>query len=321
MTTLCNSDSTRRLGIALGSGAARGWAHIGVLEVLREEQLEPGFVAGTSIGSLVGAAYLSGKLDDLKDAAVDLDLRSILYYFLELGLNRSGMIDGHKVFEFLGKRIGSGKIEDLPRPFCCVATDILEGREVLLRDGELRDAVRASISIPGLFTPVYRDEMVLVDGGVTNPIPTEHARALGAQVVISVDINAGRLTRARRSVPINRLEKMRELAQASGKDPLGWRKRLATRLEELQPEALGRWKRWLAPDPIPGMVDILGNSVRIMEEQIAAARLQLHPPDILLQPEVGHLNILEFNHADEAIAAGRKCAEQALPAIRRALDR
>lgn len=177
-----------RIGIALGAGSARGWAHIGVLQTLVAADIVPEVVAGTSMGALVGAVYADDGLARLERWVTALTWRRMVGYFdLSLG---SGLLKGGKVFadlrgEFLGKRI-----EDLGRAFAAVATDLASGREIWLREGPVADAVRASIAMPGLFTPTSRDEQLLVDGALVNPVPVTLARAMNAEFVIAVDLSS-----------------------------------------------------------------------------------------------------------------------------------
>jgi len=177
-----------RIGIALGSGSARGWAHIGVLAALAEAGISPEVVSGTSIGSLVGAVYADDNLPALERWVTALTWRKVVGYF-DLSFS-GGLLKGSKLFEDLHSGFLDKRIEELKRPFGAVATDLGNGREVWLRTGPVADAVRASIAMPGLFTPRARDEQLLVDGALVNPVPVSMARALGADFVIAVDLSS-----------------------------------------------------------------------------------------------------------------------------------
>lgn len=182
------TQSPPRIGIALGSGSARGWAHIGVLEALLEAGIRPDIVCGTSIGALVGAVYADDKLGELSDWVQGLTWRKVVGYFdLTFG---GGILKGGKLFDYLRGALLDGSIEELRRPFAAVATDVANGREVWLREGPVADAVRASIATPGLFTPWPHAGRLLVDGGLVNPVPVSLARALEAEVVIAVDLSS-----------------------------------------------------------------------------------------------------------------------------------
>src|SRR5574339_324057 len=180
-----------RIGLALGAGGARGWSHIGVIEVLTEAGIRPDIVCGTSMGALVGAAYAAGEHDRLKDWALSLGWREV--FGLMDFTWRGGLIRGKKLFEFMRSRFGLRDISALPMPYGAVATELASGREVWLREGHVLDAVRASIAIPGVFAPVLRDGELLVDGGLVNPVPVSMCRALGADVVIAVDLGRSKL--------------------------------------------------------------------------------------------------------------------------------
>jgi len=304
-----------KLGLVLGSGAARGWSHIGVIEALEDAGIQPDIITGTSIGSLVGGVYASGRLPELKEAALSLDVKSILFNFLDFGIQRSGLIDGNKVTEFISEHLKETPIESLSRPFACVATDALNGSEVTFGAGDMLTAIRASISIPGIFTPVYHEERVLIDGGVVNPVPVNTARNLGADVIIAVDINHGVVKHPPKSIPPNYLERLRDSSEKAKTDAFGIVEHFRDTIKHFDPERLGPMKRYIAPEPIPNIFDVLGNSLRIMEAQIAETRFTVFPADVLIRPNVADVSILEFNRAEETICAGYEATLEAMPAI------
>jgi NTE family protein len=177
-----------RIGIALGAGSARGWAHIGVLRALTKEGIEPDVVCGTSIGALVGAVYANDTLPQLEEWVLALTWRRVMSYF-DISFS-SGLLKGGKLFDYLRGGLLEKRIEDLRRPFAAVATDLANGREVWLREGMVAEAVRASIAMPGLFTPYLQGDRLLVDGALVNPVPVSLARALDADFVIAVDLSS-----------------------------------------------------------------------------------------------------------------------------------
>ena len=181
-------DKLRKIGLALGSGSARGWSHIGVIRGLQEANIAIDIVCGSSIGALVGGAFAAGKLDEAEKLIRGLAWSDVLG-FMEVPIPRSGIINSEKVAEYLRERIGDPNIEDLPIPFAAVATDLTSGQEVWIRQGSLIEAIRASISMPGMFTPCFRDGRLLVDGGLINPVPVSLCRSLGANTVIAVNPN------------------------------------------------------------------------------------------------------------------------------------
>ena len=185
-----------RIGLALGSGAARGWAHIGVLHALADAGIAPDIVCGTSMGALVGGVHLSGHLDILEDWARGLTKFGVISQ-LDFTVAGGGMIGGRRLIRMLERYLADIRIEGLSLPFTCVATDLLTGHEVWLNEGPLIDALRASFSLPGIFAPVRHDGRWLVDGALVNPLPVSVCQALGAQVVIAVNLHADLIGRAR----------------------------------------------------------------------------------------------------------------------------
>ena len=182
------TDSPKKIGLALGSGSARGWAHIGVIRALAEAGIRIDCVAGTSIGALVAAVYASGNIDSLEEVVLQIDWKQIAYS-LDVVFPKSGLIDGKKVAAFIRSQVKQINIEDLPLPFRAVSTDLATGSEVVIKQGDIIEAVRASISVPGIFTPVKKGGTILVDGGLVNPVPVSVVREMGADFVIAVDLN------------------------------------------------------------------------------------------------------------------------------------
>jgi len=287
---------TRRpkLGIALGSGSARGWAHIGVLRALAEQGIAPNFIAGCSMGAMVGAACAAGRIEHLEAWALSLDWKGVVG-LLDLGL-RGGLIKGDRLLNMFQAQFVECQFSELALPFAAVATDLATGKELWLREGKVSDAVRASCTVPGLFRPVWRDGRYVVDGSVVNPIPVSLCRAMGAEVVIAVDLGS----HLNRRFPLD----SQEPAKAGAR-----RRRLFN--------VLGPSKR---PDaPPPSIVDTLLGAIDVMQERIAQARLMSEPPDLLLAPRLGMLGPFEYHRAALAIAEGHAAVMENLPAIRGAL--
>lgn len=184
--------SKPKIGIALGSGGARGWSHIGVLRALEDEGIVPDVVAGCSMGALVGAAYCAGELDFIEEWAVSVSWRTIMS-FLDVNLSGGGLIEGAHVERFIKTISEDLQFDDLKKPFVVIATDLQSGREVWLQQGSVLDAVRGSIAIPGVFGPKKLNGKLLLDGGMTNPVPVSACRAMGADIIIAVDPNANLL--------------------------------------------------------------------------------------------------------------------------------
>lgn len=288
----------RRIGFVLGSGSARGWAHIGVLQALLEEGIRPDVVSGCSIGALVGAVFAEGRLDRLETWVRALDWKAVLR-LMDPGW-RGGLLAGGRLIEVLESQFVDRDFSELELPLGIVATDLASGSEVWLREGRVADAVRASFATPGLFTPVWRDGAFLVDGGVVNPVPVSLARAMGAEVVIAVDLGADRLS--------GRLSVEDDTEPASG--GRGWVSKLLSR--DGGDEA--------APPRAPSMLDVVVGSINIMQVRIARSRLAGDPAEVLLAPRLGELGLLDYHRAAECIEEGRASVARMLPAIRDALS-
>ena len=284
-----------RLGIALGSGSARGWAHIGVLRALRQAGIEPDLVCGTSIGAFVGAAYASGRLDELEAWVASLTRRDVLGFFdVSLG---GGLIKGERLLNFVTERFLHGSFADLERPFACVATDLANGREIWLKEGAIADAVRASIAVPGLFAPHPVGGRFLVDGGLVNPVPVSLCRAIDADVVIAVDLGMDTINlRLGKALPVN----------VQG----GWRRKV------------GNWlgRNGNGDAPRPSLTDVLTNSVAIMQGRISRSRMAGEPADVLVAPRLGQMGLLDYHRGVDAITAGRKATEHMLPLLHSLLE-
>lgn len=303
-----------RIGLALGSGSARGWAHIGVIGSLVEAGIEPDIVCGTSIGALVGAAYVAGRLGELRQWAESATWREIIG-LMDVRLSGGGLIDGRLVVEFLdGLGIGE-PIESYAKQYVAIATDLATGREIWLQSGPIHQAVRASIALPGIFSPVMVGGRWLVDGGLSNPVPVSACRALGAEVIIAVNLNGDLL--GRRFVD--------EPASPGAASPSHAPGEFLGRLLNQLPAALREQAAQIAPHLLPqgsstpGYFDVLANSINIMQDHITRTRLAGEPPHVMLAPRLRDIALMEFHRATEAIAEGSACVAQALPMLRRYL--
>ena len=302
-----------RIGLALGSGAARGWAHIGVIRELQRNNIVPDIVCGTSIGALVGVAMASGELSALEDWVRSLKWQKVISYF-DFTMN-GGLIKGEKLFEFFRENVRDRAIEDLDMPFGAIATDLANGREIWLREGSMFEAVRASISLPGLFTPVERDDVLLVDGGLVNPIPVSMCRALGADVVIAVDLNSDLLSAARRD-----RDGMLSTANSASSEtsPLSEPVSLLDRIQNKLASALALES---TDHDTPSMTDVVTASINIMQVRITRSRLAGEPADSLVTPHLAHFALLDFHRANEAIETGAAATAQVIPQINSLLHR
>jgi NTE family protein len=296
-----------RIGRAVGSGSARGRAHIGVLRALKEARIEVDVVVGTSMGAVIGAVFAAGKLDGLTAKLRNLDWQSIVA-LLDPVFPRSGLIDGQKIAEFVRAHVPSARIEDLLLPFAAVATDITNGEQVVATTGDLTEAVRASIAVPGIVTPVRSNGRILVDGGLVNPVPVSVARAMGADLVIAGDLNHDIVT-GRLSRPAAHAND----GNGSARGPI--MARLLESLQAINSPVLAQFDTWLhkAPqEPLPGIFDVLLASLYIMQARVTEATLQQDRPEILIQPPLGAVHFMEFDRAEEIIEIGYCSAAEQL---------
>jgi NTE family protein len=301
-----------RIGLALGSGAARGWAHIGVIEALLEAGVEPDIVCGASMGALVGAAHVAGRLKALRDWAESATWREIIA-LIDVRFSGGGMVDGKFIVKFL-RGLGIEKpIESHSSPFAAIATDLVTGREIWLQSGPIHEAVRASIAMPGILSPHAIDGRWLSDGGLTNPVPVSVCRALGADVIIAVNLNGDLLGRRFKTDiegpssaprPSNPGEFLGRLLNQL---PAGMR-------DNVEPIAQQFFSQG---EFSPGYFDVLSNCLNIMQDHITRTRLAGEPPHVMLVPRLQDFGWMQFNRAKEAIAAGRASVEQALPTLQR----
>lgn len=318
---------TAKIGIAFGGGAARGWAHIGVLQALEEAGIRPSVVAGTSIGAVVGGCYVADRQDHLRDFALGLTRRKVFGYF-DLNLNGSGLINGQKLQDVLRAALGDMRIEDLKLPFTAVATEIGTGHEVWLSRGSVVDALRASYAIPGVFRPVKLDGRWLFDGALVNPIPVTVCRALGAQYVIAVNLNADLFglgtvladAEATSDTGLNGAPPVDEVlpdALGSKDDALsfanGWG---ATRL--LQRQVFGRRRN--AIDAAPSISTVMVDAFNIVHDRIARSRLAGDPPDLMISPRLSGIGLFDFHRAEELIERGYSAGQRILREIREDLE-
>jgi NTE family protein len=296
------------VGLALGGGAARGFAHIGILRALLERGIVPDVVVGTSIGAAVGGAYVTGHLDAFEDWARGLQPRSVLSY-LDIQLNGSGLIGGGKLATELEQSIGKRLIEDLPMKFAAIATEVATGHEIWLTHGRLVEAIRASYALPGIFSPVMIGDRWLVDGALVNPVPVSAARALGAEIVIAVNLNADNFGHGGTISAFGTTPDLPDAQVPPPPPPRGISK-LFSAERTMKREFFGR----------PGISTVMVEAFNIMQDRITRARLAGDPPDVLISPRVQSIGWFEFHRADEIIAHGRRAAERTIESIEEAIS-
>jgi NTE family protein len=407
---------TKSVGLVLGSGGARGWAHIGVIQALEEANIRVSYIAGASIGALVGSMYAAGELRDLEEFVRSLDWRTVVSYF-DIVFPRSGLLDGNRVYELLSQHLRDMKIEDAEVEFCCVATDLLSGKEVRLQSGAMVDAVRASISIPGVFTPFQKGDRFFGDGGIINPIPVDVAKDMGAEVIIAVNLNhvAPTATPALsdetalrsesddsdpemahqpsaepqstdKTLPENSLDQDgqsdRPASQVSDSDVIADEKQdndqsskategmtgdgdaqseeqmegnetsnpnsdvdasfvqtlqstsvnaqsrisvmmnqIQERYEDVQDQVQNKLETWMPERKEElNIFDVIGTSLNVMEQQVAKSRLDVCPPDLLIEPDLGEYGIFDFHQADAIIQEGYRCMKERIPDLQEILS-
>ena len=309
------------IGLALGSGAARGWAHLGALRALSELGITPDVVCGTSIGALAGAFYLSGHLSALEDWARHLTkLRMVRY--MDVGIRRNGLLSGHRLFSEMERYLGDARIEDLPVPFATVATDLYTGHEVWLTQGRIVDAVRASFSLPGLFEPVEIDGRWVVDGAVVNPVPISVCHALGAEVIIAINLNTPSVGKNGRNGKNGKNGKNgnggKKVSTATSFQAMPSWAATVLRRNGNQGEEQAEGLEGKA-DGAPGLINVLASTLNIVQDRVTRSRLAAEPPDVNIIPKVGQIALLDFDRAQEAIAAGETAVYQAEAEIRDAM--
>jgi NTE family protein len=299
------------IGLALGSGGARGFAHIGVIRTLLEHNIVPDIIVGTSIGAVVGGCQAAGRLDLLEEWAVGLTRRGILSY-LDISFSGSGLIGGDRLASRLQEKLGDITIETLPIRFAAVTTEIDTGHEIWLTRGRLADALRASYALPGIFPAVAMAGRWLVDGALVNPVPVSAARVLGARIVIAVNLSfdvlgRGTIMAGDSLPPVDGTTRQHEPQESGGLRALFGAERAIKR------QFTGNGRR-------PGIPTVMADAFNIMQDRITRARLAGDPPDVSINPRVGQVGWFDFHRAGESIEAGAKATERELELIDEAIS-
>ncbi len=297
-----------RIGIALGSGSSRGWAHIGIIRALAAIGIEPEIVCGCSVGAVVGAAYAAGNLARFEGWVRSLN-RAGLARFIDVNLSLNGFIDQARLQRFFDKYVcdSETRFRDLDKTFATVSTDLVSGKEVWFTDEKVLEAVWASMGLPGLFPPIQYRGRWLVDGGLVNPVPVSLCRALGADIVIAVNLNGDVVGKHFVSH-----DKENDAADADEGMFASFRRTVSAYSQSL----------FGPPDNVeepPSLFEAISGSINITQDRITRSRLAGDPPDILLSPKLAHIALMEFHRADEAIAEGRGCVERLRPEIEHVL--
>lgn len=297
-----------KIGLALGGGAARGWAHIGVLHALADAGIVPDIVAGTSIGAVVGGCYVADRLGELESFARELTRRKVFGY-LDFNLTGSGLINGQKLCTRLQQALGETTIEDVGRPFTAVATEIGTGHEVWLSRGPLVTAMRASYALPGIFKPVNIANRWLFDGALVNPVPVSVCRAMGARYVIAVNLNADMFGRG--TVVAN--PEMGGHHPPAEEEPVSPSTGVPVR-QLLKDQLFGKG------EGAPGISTVMVDAFNIVQDRIARSRLAGDPPDALINPRLGGINLFDFHRAEELIERGHIATRREIEDISREIE-
>ena len=288
------------IGLVLGGGAARGWAHIGVIHALAEAGIKADIIAGTSIGAVVGGCHAAGALDNLEAFARSLTRRRV-FGLLDLNFVGSGLISGNRLSRLLGARLQRTRIESLAQKFVAIATELGTGHEIWMSRGELVEAMRASYALPGIFQPVRVGGRWLVDGALVNPVPVSAARALGATIVIAVNLQTDVFGRGT-VVPDHSAEPIAEQALAE---------------VAIAPTARRVLRRQLigGENGPPGISAVMVEAFNIIQDRIARSRLAGDPPDVTIGPKLGRIGHFDFHRAAEAIDVGYETTQKAAAEI------
>jgi NTE family protein len=326
----------KKIGLALGAGSARGLSHIGVLRAFEDAGIRPAFIAGTSIGSMMGAAYCSGNLDKMESFMRSMSMRKMLSY-CDFMLPRQALMEGEKIMGLIHELIPVTNFNELEIPFKAVACDIHSGEQIVLDTGDVHAAVRASISLPGIFLPVYNNGRWLVDGGLVNPVPVSVVREADVDMVIAIDLNSEVLDanghkkdkKSKKQLKNDRSKLLKEKAEARKKVDIdlvetaqsdrkeeNWiTEALGTRYKEMERSFKDTVNKWMDDDKKakpegPSIFDALAFSIDIMSVQITKRNFELNPADHVIIPEVGHLGLFDYDAAEPTIDDGYEKAEQ-----------
>jgi len=293
------------IGLALGAGIARGWAHIGVIQRLEDAGIRPDIICGTSIGALVGGTYAAGKFEVLEKWARELT-RGRMFRYLDLALGSGGLIGGKKLARRLEEDCGDIRIEEMGTRFAAVTTELATGHEIWVRSGPLVPALTASYALPGIFPPVKVDGRWLVDGAMVNPVPVSVCRALGARLVIAVNLNADVFGKNNLAAEmIDEDLQFGDLLARIQKNPA----------RALSPSTMMVRQIFGREEGAPSVFSVMMSSINIVQDRLNRSRMAGDPADVAIEPRLGHIGLLEFDRAEEAIQEGRQAAERALPAL------
>jgi len=301
---LSNPEVSPKVGLVLGSGASRGWSHIGIIKALLREGIEPDIICGTSVGAMIGGSYLAGNLEKLENWVLGSTRTDVLKFF-KVKFSQSGFVDNERMIAFLHDYVAAKgvQIQDLPKRFAAVSTMLENGREAWFQEGGLAEAVRASMALPGLFPAVRKDHRWMVDGGLVNPVPVTTCRALGADIVIAVNLNSDIIGK-----------RNSKKSETTANEKKGVLQNLKQTTREYSNSIFSEREK---PDEPPGFITAITNSINIVQDRITRSRLAGDPAEVVISPRLAHIGMLEFHRAAEAIEEGENCVQNQLAEIRR----
>ncbi len=302
-------DSKPKIGLALGSGSARGLAHIGVIRALERYQLSPDIICGCSIGAFMAAAHAIDCLDDIEEWLDGMSTYDLLKHMDIRLLAGSGIADGDHLMNYVRERFGNPNIEDLKIPYAAVATDMKSGREIWLQNGPVWDAARASMALPGILTPTLMKNRWLLDGGLVNPVPVSLCKALGADIIIAVNLNGDLVSRQKvLHTPKENEQTVIVEEEILNEESQNFFDRLSVNIRD---KATPYLEQWMSPSQdTPGLFNVIASSINIMQDRITRSRLAGEPADIVLTPRLNHIGMMEFGRAKEIIAEGDLCVQR-----------
>ncbi len=314
-----------KIGLALGSGAARGLAHIGVIRELNKFGLSPDIICGSSIGAFMGAAHILGRLDDVQEWLAGMSTYELVRQMDIKLLASSGLADGENMLRFVIDEFGNPNIEDLDLPYAAIATDMKTGREIWLQEGPVWNAARASMALPGMLTPINSNGRWLLDGGLVNPVPVSVCKALGADIIIAVNLNGDLVSRDQVLIRDDSVSEevysaeqqagdtqpnsgLPDTVAAASEDQISFFEKLSASIRERTTPLV---EQWMSPsEDAPGLFNVVSSSINIMQDRITRSRLAGEPADLILTPRLSHIGMLEVTRAEEIVAEGEACVQR-----------
>ena len=305
-----------KIGLALGSGAARGWAHIGVIKALKKENIPIHFISGSSVGSYIGAVYSGGGFESLKEFALSMDRKKVLSY-IDVVFPRSGLINGKNATKLYSMHTEIMGFDELPIPMKMVATDMDTGEKLILDKGNIPESIRASCSIPGIFTPVKMGNRWVIDGGLIDPVPVSVVKSMGADFVIAVDLNSGVINGHKKKIEKNIDNDKQRKAEARNEIV----NQLFLKYDQAGKLMKNKLNSWFnQSESSPHIINIIGSAIGIMQAQITKNNLEIDCPDVLIQPQLSGVKMFDYDQAERSINEGYDRTMEKMETITKLLD-